>query len=100
MLQLKKEKERSDAKLSKLKQEIEVVKETHEKQLLELKSNAEKAKVELEKQLKDSELRVVYSTEKAKEFEKLCETKTKGWEKKEETYKSFINHQSEALQVS
>jgi len=78
-----------------LKQELEIVKETHEKQFLELKLNAQKAKVELEKQLKNSELRVV----EAKELEKLCETKTKRWEKKEQTYKRFINHQTEALQV-
>ncbi|CAE6202840.1 unnamed protein product [Arabidopsis arenosa] len=94
VLQIEKEKERSDAELSKLKQELEILKETHEKQFLELKSNAQKAKVELEKQLKESELRVV----EAKELEKLCETKTKRWEKKEQTYKSFINHQTEALQ--
>ncbi|CAH8277774.1 unnamed protein product [Arabidopsis lyrata] len=94
VLQIEKEKERSDAELSKLKQELEIVKETHEKQFLELESNAQKAKVELEKQLKESELRVV----EAKELEKLCETKTKRWEKKEQTYKSFINHQTEALQ--
>lgn len=100
MLQLKKEKERSNAQLSKLEQELEIVKETHEKKFLELESNAQKAKVELEKQLKDSELRVVDSTEKAKELEKLCETKTKRWEKKEQRYKRFINHQSEALQVN
>lgn len=96
VLQLKKEKEHSDAELSKLKQELEIVKETHEKQFLELKLNAQKANIELEKQLKDSELRVV----EAKELEKLCETKTQRWEKKEQTYKSFINHQSEALQVN
>lgn len=100
MLQVKKEKERSDTELSKLKKELEIVKEAHEKQILELKSNAQKAKIELEKQLKDSELRVVDSTEKAKELKKLSETKTKRWEKKEQTYKSFINHQSEALQAS
>ncbi|CAD5333650.1 unnamed protein product [Arabidopsis thaliana] len=94
VLQIEKEKERSNAELSKLKQELEIVKETHEKQFLELKLNAQKAKVELEKQLKNSELRVV----EAKELEKLCETKTKRWEKKEQTYKSFINHQTEALQ--
>jgi len=78
-----------------LKQELEIVKETHEKQFLELKLNAQKAKVELERQLKNSELRVV----EAKELEKLCETKTKRWEKKEQTYNRFINHQTEALQV-
>lgn len=100
MLKLKKGKERSDAELSKLKQEIEIMKETHAKQILELKSNAQDAQNELEKQIKDSELCVVDSTEKAKELEKLCETNTKRWEKKERTYKSFINHQSEALQVN
>ncbi|BAB11107.1 kinesin-like protein [Arabidopsis thaliana] len=90
----RKGKERSNAELSKLKQELEIVKETHEKQFLELKLNAQKAKVELERQVKNSELRVV----EAKELEKLCETKTKRWEKKEQTYKRFINHQTEALQ--
>ncbi|KAG7548783.1 Kinesin motor domain [Arabidopsis suecica] len=94
VLQIEKEKEHSDAELSKLKQELQIVKVTHEKQILELKLKSEKTKVELEKQLKESELRVV----EAKELEKLSETKTKRWEKKEQTYKSFINHQTEALQ--
>ncbi|KAG7544114.1 Calponin homology domain [Arabidopsis thaliana x Arabidopsis arenosa] len=94
VLQIEKEKEHSDAELSKLKQELQIVKVTHEKQILELKLKSEKTKVELEKQLKESELRVV----EAKELEKLCETKTKRWEKKEQTYKRFINHQTEALQ--
>ncbi|VVB09491.1 unnamed protein product [Arabis nemorensis] len=98
VLQLKREKVRSNAELSKLKQELEIVKDMHEKQFLDLESNAQKAKDELEKHLKDSELRVVDSTQKAKELEKLCETKTKRWEKKEQRYKSFINHQSEILQ--
>ncbi|EOA19102.1 hypothetical protein CARUB_v10007770mg [Capsella rubella] len=92
--ELKKQKQRSDAEVSNLKRELENVIETQEKQFLELKLNAQKARVELEKQLKDSELRVV----EAKELEKLCETETKRWEKKEETYKSFINYQTEALQ--
>ncbi|CAH2080170.1 unnamed protein product [Thlaspi arvense] len=98
VLQLKKERERRDADISKLKQELELVKETHEEQFLNLESNAQIAKIELEKQLKDSELRVVESTEKAKELENLWETKSKRWEKKEQTYKSFIYHQTEALQ--
>ncbi|CAF1859493.1 unnamed protein product [Brassica oleracea var. botrytis] len=98
VLQLKRKKERSDAELSKLKQELEVLKETHEKQFLELELYAQEAKTVLEKQLEESELRVVDSTNKVKELEKLCEIKTKIWEKKEQTYKSFIHNQSEALQ--
>ncbi|KAJ4902564.1 P-loop nucleoside triphosphate hydrolases superfamily protein with CH (Calponin Homology) domain [Raphanus sativus] len=98
VLQLKRKKERSDAELAKLKQELEVLKETHEKQFLELELYAQQAKTVLEKQLEESELRVVDSTNKVKELEKLCETKMKIWEKKEQTYKSFIHNQSEALQ--
>ncbi|KAF3580575.1 hypothetical protein DY000_02033797 [Brassica cretica] len=98
VLQLKRKKERSDAELSKLKQELEVLKETHEKQFLELELYAQEAKTVLEKQLEESELHVVDSTNKVKELEKLCEIKTKIWEKKEQTYKSFIHNQSEALQ--
>lgn len=82
-----------------MKQELEVLKETHEKQFLELELYAQQAKTVLEKQLEESELRVVDSTNKVKELEKLCETKMKIWEKKEQTYKSFIHNQSEALQV-
>ncbi|CAN8238501.1 unnamed protein product [Cochlearia groenlandica] len=98
LLKLKKQKELSDAEISKLKQELEVMKETHEKQLLILKSNAQEAKDELEKQLKDSDLRILDSTKKSKELENICEAKTKIWEKKESTYNSFINHQSRSLQ--
>ncbi|KAF8087629.1 hypothetical protein N665_0573s0002 [Sinapis alba] len=98
VLQLKRKKERSDADLSKLKQELEDLKETHEKLFLELELYAQQAKSVLEKQLEESELRVVDSTNKVKELEKLCETKTKIWEEKEQTYKSFIHNQSEALQ--
>nr|VDD12691.1 unnamed protein product [Brassica rapa] len=98
VLQLKRKKERSDAELSKLKQELQVLKETHEKQFLELELYAQETKTVLEKQLEESELRVVDSTNKVKELEKLCEIKTKIWEKKEQTYKSFIHNQSEALQ--
>ncbi|XP_033145430.1 LOW QUALITY PROTEIN: kinesin-like protein KIN-14K [Brassica rapa] len=93
-----KKKERSDAELSKLKKELQVLKETHEKQFLELELYAQEAKTVLEKQLEESELRVVDSTNKVKELEKFCEIKTKIWEKKEQTYKSFIHNQSEALQ--
>ncbi|KAL0741650.1 hypothetical protein Bca4012_083163 [Brassica carinata] len=98
VLQLKRKKERSDAELSKLKQEVEVLKETHEKQFLELELYAQQAKTVLEKQLEESELRVVDSTNKVKELEKFFETKTKIWEEKEQTYKSFIHSQSGALQ--
>ncbi|KAJ0260655.1 Kinesin-like protein KIN-14K [Hirschfeldia incana] len=84
VLQLKRKKERSDAELSKLKQELEVLKETHEKQFSELELYAQQAKTVLKKQLEESELRVVDSTNKVKELEKLCETKTKIWEKKEQ----------------
>lgn len=99
MLRLKKEKERSDAEIGKLKQELKVVKEAHENQCLDLQAKVQKTKLELEKKLKDAELQVVDSTRKVKEFEKLCQSRSQKWEKKERTYQNFINNQAEALQV-
>ncbi|KAJ4877290.1 P-loop nucleoside triphosphate hydrolases superfamily protein with CH (Calponin Homology) domain [Raphanus sativus] len=98
VVRLKKEKEHNDAEIRKLKQELKVVKETHENQCLELEANAQNDKVEMEKKLKDAELQVADSTRKVKELEKLCQSKSQKWKKKECTYQSFINNQYGALQ--
>ncbi|CAH2048177.1 unnamed protein product [Thlaspi arvense] len=98
VVRLRKEKERSDAEIRKLKQELKVVKETHENQCLDLEAKAQKTKVELEKKLKDAELQVAESTRKVKELEKLCQSKSQKWEKKECTYQNFIENQYGALQ--
>ncbi|KAL1188047.1 Kinesin-like protein KIN-14J [Cardamine amara subsp. amara] len=98
VVRLKKEKERSDAEIRKLKQELKVVKETHENQCLELEAKAQKTKADLEKKLKDAELQVVDSSKKVKELEKLCQHKSQRWEKKECTYQNFIDNQAGALQ--
>lgn len=99
VVHLKMEKERTDAEICKLKQELKLVKETHENQCLELEAKAQHDKVELEKKLKDAELQVVDSTRKIKELEKLCQSNSQKWKKKECTYQSFINNQYGALQV-
>ncbi|XP_010533671.1 PREDICTED: kinesin-like protein KIN-14G isoform X2 [Tarenaya hassleriana] len=98
VLRLRKEKERRDAEISKLKREFEMEKKLHEKRCLELEAKAQKIKVEFEKKLKDAELREIDSTKKVKELETLCESKSQKWEKKEGTYQSFIDRQSGALQ--
>ncbi|KAF3563840.1 hypothetical protein DY000_02012530 [Brassica cretica] len=98
VVHLKMEKERTDAEIRKLKQELKLVKETHENQCLELEAKAQNDKVELEKKLKDAELQVVDSTRKVKELEKLCQSNSQKWKKKECTYQSFINNQYGALQ--
>ncbi|CAF1722047.1 unnamed protein product [Brassica napus] len=98
VVHLKMEKERTDAEICKLKQELKLVKETHENQCLELEAKAQHDKVELEKKLKDAELQVVDSTRKIKELEKLCQSNSQKWKKKECTYQSFINNQYGALQ--
>lgn len=99
MVRLRKEKERSDAEIRKLKQELKVVKETHENQCLDLEAKAQKTRDELEKKLKDAELHVVDSSRKMKELEKLCHSKSQRWEKKECIYQNFIDNHSGALQV-
>ena len=99
MVHLKREKERTDAEIRKLKQELKMVKETHENQCWELEAKAQNDKVEMEKKLKDAELQVADSTRKVKELEKLYLSKSQKWEKKECTYQSFIDNQFGALQV-
>ncbi|KAG7587767.1 Kinesin motor domain [Arabidopsis suecica] len=98
VVRLRKEKERSDAEIRKLKQELKVVKETHENQCLDLEAKAKKTRDELEKKLKDAELHVVDSSRKVKELEKLCQSKSQRWEKKECIYQNFIDNHSGALQ--
>ncbi|CAG7861196.1 unnamed protein product [Brassica rapa] len=98
VVHLKREKERTDAEIRKLKQELKMVKETHENQCWELEAKAQNDKVEMEKKLKDAELQVADSTRKVKELEKLCQSKSQNWKKKESTYQSFINNQYGALQ--
>ncbi|CAE5962284.1 unnamed protein product [Arabidopsis arenosa] len=98
VVRLRKEKERSDAEIRKLKQELKVVKETHENQCLDLEAKAQKTRDELEKKLKDAELYVVDSSRKVKELEKLCQSKSQRWEKKECIYQNFIDNHSGALQ--
>ncbi|KAL0793980.1 hypothetical protein Bca101_065357 [Brassica carinata] len=98
VVHLKREKESADAEIRKLKQELKVVKETHENQCLELEVKAQNSKIELEKKLKDAELKVADSTRKVKELESLCQSASQKWKKKECTYQSFINNQFGALQ--
>ncbi|XP_010473610.1 PREDICTED: kinesin-like protein KIN-14G isoform X2 [Camelina sativa] len=98
VVKLRKEKDRSDAEIRKLKQELKVVKETHEKQCLDLEAKAQKTRDELEKKLKDAELHVVDSSRKVKELEKLCQSKSQRWEKKECIYQNFIDNHSGTLQ--
>ncbi|XP_010418391.1 PREDICTED: kinesin-like protein KIN-14G isoform X3 [Camelina sativa] len=98
VVRLRKEKERSDAEIRKLKQELKVVKETHENQCLDLEAKAQKTRDELEKKLRDAELHVVDSSRKVKELEKLCQSKSQRWEKKECIYQNFIDNHSGALQ--
>ncbi|VYS49892.1 unnamed protein product [Arabidopsis thaliana] len=98
VVRLRKEKERSDAEIRQLKQELKLVKETHENQCLELEAKAQKTRDELEKKLKDAELHVVDSSRKVKELEKLCQSKSQRWEKKECIYQNLIDNHSGALQ--
>uniref|UniRef100_A0A1J3IW14 Kinesin KP1 n=1 Tax=Noccaea caerulescens TaxID=107243 RepID=A0A1J3IW14_NOCCA len=98
VVRLKKEKERSDAEIRKLKQELKLVKEAHENQCLDLEAKVQKTKLELEYKLKDAEIQAADSTRKVKELEKLCQSKSQKWEKKEGTYQNFIDNQSGALQ--
>ena len=83
---IRKEKEDCEIEISRLREELESTKRTHENWCVQLEEDAKEAKLELKKQLKKSELELVDSRKKVKELESFAESKSKRWRRKERTY--------------
>ncbi|KAJ6415185.1 hypothetical protein OIU84_004053 [Salix udensis] len=98
LLRIKQEKIHSDIENSTLKHELEITKTAHEEHCLLLQMQAEETKVQLEKKLKEFDFFLTESKKRVKELESFSESKYQRWKSKEGTYRSFIDHQSRALQ--
>ncbi|KAB5564509.1 hypothetical protein DKX38_004563 [Salix brachista] len=98
LLRIKQEKIHSDIENSTLKHELEITKTAHEEHCLLLQMQAEETKVQLEKKLKEYDFFLTESKKRVKELESFSESKYQRWKSKEGTYRSFIDHQSRALQ--
>lgn len=96
---LLKEKDQIDCELLALKNDLDVTKRTFEKLWLELETLARETKIDAEKKVKELETLLADSRNKINDLEAHYSYKTFLWEKKEFTFKSYIEAQSKALQV-
>jgi kinesin family protein C2/C3 len=93
------EREQRDLDLSTLKQELELVKETHELRHLKMEAEAKGAKAGLEERLKELELHLEDSRNQVKVLSAYSESKSKTFNEKEDIFKGFVEFQFGALQV-
>ncbi|KAG6752929.1 hypothetical protein POTOM_042970 [Populus tomentosa] len=92
------EREQRDLDLSTLKQELELVKETHELRHLQMEAEAKGAKAGLEERLKELELHLEDSRNQLKVLSAYSESKSKTFNEKEDIFKGFVEFQFGALQ--
>ncbi|XP_052114350.1 kinesin-like protein KIN-14J [Arachis duranensis] len=95
---LKKEKVRNEIEVSTLKQELEMIKRTHEEHVLQLESQAIESKVEYLKRISELESVLADARKQVKELEAFSESRSVNWKNKERTYLSFVDCQSRAFQ--
>uniref|UniRef100_A0A6N2KAR2 Kinesin motor domain-containing protein n=1 Tax=Salix viminalis TaxID=40686 RepID=A0A6N2KAR2_SALVM len=92
------EREQKDLHLSTLKQELELEKETHELRHLQRETEAKDAQAGLEERLKELELHLEDSKNQVKVLQAHSQSKSKTIDKKEDTFKGFVEFQLGALQ--
>lgn len=69
------------------------------KELQEMEKETRTANTSLEGKIQELEQNIVIWKNKVKEMEEKSESKLQRWSQKEVSYRSFIDHQSQALQV-
>ncbi|KAF8111362.1 hypothetical protein N665_0076s0337 [Sinapis alba] len=87
--------------LEKMGEEAHIAKEGLEekiKELQEMEKETKTANTSLEGKIQELEQNLVNWKSKVKEMEEKSESKNQSWSQKEVSYRSFINHQSQALQ--
>ncbi|CAJ1937424.1 unnamed protein product [Sphenostylis stenocarpa] len=95
---LKKEKVRSEIEISALKQDLDIVKRTHEKHVSELELHAAESKAEYEKRIEELKLHLADARKQVKELEAFSESRFLNWKNKEHTYQTIVNFQFGAFQ--
>ena len=82
-----------------MKQELELEKETHELRHLQRETEAKDAQAGLDERLKELELHLEDSKNQVKVLQAHSQSKSKTIDKKEDTFKGFVEFQFGALQV-
>lgn len=88
--------------LEKMGEEAHSAKESLEekiKELQQMEKETKNANSSLERKIQELEQNLVNWKNRVKEMEERSESNLQSWSQKEVSYRSFINHQSQALQV-
>lgn len=99
LAKLTKEKEQNDVEISSLKKELDVTKRNCELRCSGLEKEANEAKIEFEEKLRKLERLLDESKKKIRELETNSDNKSQSWIKKENTFRSFVDFQFDALRV-
>nr|KAJ0201968.1 hypothetical protein LSAT_V11C600301210 [Lactuca sativa] len=97
LIRLRQEKNECNLEISKLKQEIEITRDTYETRYVQLEKHGIEVESELKNKITDLENLLIGSRKKVKELEKFTESKFLRWKKKERGYKNFMDFQSGSL---
>ncbi|KAJ8773027.1 hypothetical protein K2173_028204 [Erythroxylum novogranatense] len=97
-VRLLREKEQKNLELSALKQELEIVKKTHEMRCLQMETETKGSKVGLEAKVKELEHLLEDSRSRMKVLDALSKSKSQNWNKKEDIFRSFMEFQIGAIQ--
>ncbi|WJX53950.1 hypothetical protein P8452_39889 [Trifolium repens] len=90
---LKKDKVRSEIEISQMKQDLEMMKRSHEDHVLQLELQASESKAEYEKRIRELKCQLADARKQVKELEAFSESRYLNWKNKEHTYQSFLNQQ-------
>lgn len=97
VVKLIKEKDQRILEISTLKQELESSKNTYEQQRMQMETQAKVVRAELDERIKELVHLFKDSNNRVKELEAYSMSECQGWNKKEYTYKSFLDFQFDAL---
>jgi kinesin family protein C2/C3 len=91
---LKKDKVRSEIEISQMKQDLEMMKRSHEDHVLQLELQASESKAEYEKRIRELKCQLADARKQVmKGPEAFLESRYLNWKNKEHTYQSFLNQQ-------
>lgn len=99
LMKLVRENEKNILELAAMRQELDIVGMVHKFCSLEMEAEAKAAIAILQLKIKELECLLTDSNNKVKELEASFESKCQSWTMKEKIYQSFIDFQSEAMQV-
>lgn len=96
---MRKEKDICESQILALREQLELVKKTHEENHLQLEAKADENKDKLQNKILELDGLLTDSRKKVKELSDFSESKFLRWKRKEHEYRHFTDSQFVSLQV-